>query len=42
MVRFGVTPEINAAATIVVALSLLLVLAALRLRGGSSNGEKSV
>jgi spermidine/putrescine transport system permease protein len=34
MVRFGVTPEINAAATVVVAVSLLLTLAALRLRGG--------
>jgi spermidine/putrescine transport system permease protein len=33
MVRFGVTPEINAAATVVVGLSLVLVLAALRLRG---------
>jgi spermidine/putrescine transport system permease protein len=34
MVRFGVTPEINAAATIVVSASLLLTLAALRFRGG--------
>jgi spermidine/putrescine transport system permease protein len=34
MVRFGVTPEINAAATVVVVVSLLLTLAALRLRGG--------
>jgi spermidine/putrescine transport system permease protein len=33
MVRFGVTPEINAAATIVVVVSLLLMLIALKLRG---------
>ncbi|HEY8588255.1 MAG TPA: ABC transporter permease [Naasia sp.] len=33
MVRFGVTPEINAAATVVVVVSLLLMLIALRLRG---------
>ena len=34
MVRFGVTPEINAASTIVVSASLLLTLVALRFRGG--------
>lgn len=39
MVRFGVTPEINAAATIVVVLSLVLVVASLRLRGGEDDGE---
>jgi spermidine/putrescine transport system permease protein len=33
MVRFGVTPEINAASTVVVLVSLLLTLAAVRLRG---------
>lgn len=33
MVRFGVTPEINAAATIVVGFSLVLMLVAVRLRG---------
>ena len=33
MVRFGVTPEINAASTVVVVVSLLLTLAAVRLRG---------
>jgi ABC-type spermidine/putrescine transport system permease subunit II len=33
MVRFGVTPEINAASTVVVVFSLLLTLAAVRLRG---------
>lgn len=33
MVRFGVTPEINAAATVVVGVSLALTLLALRLRG---------
>lgn len=33
MIRFGVTPVINALATIVLAVSLALVLAALRLRG---------
>jgi spermidine/putrescine transport system permease protein len=33
MIRFGVTPEINAAATIVVLLSLVLVAVSLRLRG---------
>jgi spermidine/putrescine transport system permease protein len=33
MVRFGVTPEINAAATVVVGVSLVLTLLALRLRG---------
>jgi spermidine/putrescine transport system permease protein len=35
MVRFGVTPEINAAATVVVALSFVLILASLRLRDDS-------
>jgi spermidine/putrescine transport system permease protein len=35
MVRFGITPEINAAATVVVALSLLLVLAGLRAGGNT-------
>lgn len=33
MVRFGVTPEINAASAIVVVVSLLLTLTAVRLRG---------
>ncbi|HEU4656958.1 MAG TPA: ABC transporter permease [Capillimicrobium sp.] len=33
MVRFGITPEINAAATVVVGVSLVLMLVALRLRG---------
>jgi spermidine/putrescine transport system permease protein len=33
MIRFGVTPEINAAATVVVVLSLVLVAVSLRLRG---------
>jgi spermidine/putrescine transport system permease protein len=33
MVRFGVTPEINAASTVVVLGSLLLILVALRFRG---------
>jgi spermidine/putrescine transport system permease protein len=33
MVRFGITPEINAAATVVVGVSLVLMLLALRLRG---------
>jgi spermidine/putrescine transport system permease protein len=37
MVRFGVTPEINAAATIVVGLSLVLVLLAVRVRGSEDN-----
>jgi len=40
MVRFGVTPEVNAAATIVVVLSLVLVVASLRLRGGEGDGEQ--
>lgn len=35
MVRFGVTPEINAAATVVVGVSLVLTVLALRLRGRS-------
>ena len=33
MIRFGITPVINAAATVVVGVSLLLVLASLRVRG---------
>jgi len=33
MVRFGVTPEINAASTVVVLVSLVLTLVAVRLRG---------
>jgi spermidine/putrescine transport system permease protein len=33
MIRFGVTPEINAIATVVIAVSLVLTLASLRLRG---------
>ena len=33
MIRFGVTPEINAAASIVVTFSLVLVVVSLRLRG---------
>lgn len=33
MIRFGVTPEVNAIATIVLALSITLVLASQRLRG---------
>ncbi|HWH95869.1 MAG TPA: ABC transporter permease [Baekduia sp.] len=36
MVRFGVTPEINAAATVVVGISLLLVLAGLKASGGDA------
>lgn len=40
MVRFGVTPEVNAAATIVVVLSLVLVVASLRLRGDEGDGEQ--
>lgn len=39
MVRFGVTPEINAAATIVVVLSLVLMVASLRLRGDGDGKE---
>jgi spermidine/putrescine transport system permease protein len=35
MVRFGVTPEINAASTIVVVVSFVLILASLRLRDDS-------
>jgi spermidine/putrescine transport system permease protein len=38
MIRFGVTPEINAAATIVVLLSLVLVAVSLRLRGKEEEG----
>jgi spermidine/putrescine transport system permease protein len=33
MVRFGVTPEINAASAVVIVFSLVLTLAAVRLRG---------
>jgi spermidine/putrescine transport system permease protein len=40
MIRFGVTPEINAAATIVLAVSLLAVFAALRLT--RPRGERAV
>ncbi len=36
MVRFGVTPVINALATVVLAVSILLVLGSLRLRGRES------
>jgi spermidine/putrescine transport system permease protein len=35
MIRFGVTPEVNAIATVVLALSITLVLASQRLRGSA-------
>jgi spermidine/putrescine transport system permease protein len=38
MIRFGVTPEINAMATIVMAFSFVLVLAAQRLNRGRIPG----
>jgi spermidine/putrescine transport system permease protein len=36
MIRFGVTPVVNALATVVLAVSILLVLGSLRLRGRES------
>jgi spermidine/putrescine transport system permease protein len=38
MIRFGVTPEINAMATIVMVLSFVLVLSAQRLNRGRIPG----
>jgi spermidine/putrescine transport system permease protein len=40
MIRFGVTPEINAIAAIVVGVSLLLILVALRLARGRARDER--
>jgi spermidine/putrescine transport system permease protein len=41
MIRFGVTPEINAMATIVMLLSFALVLLSQRLDRGAIGGRKS-
>jgi spermidine/putrescine transport system permease protein len=41
MIRFGVTPEINAMATIVMLLSFTLVLMSQRLERGLLPGRKS-
>jgi spermidine/putrescine transport system permease protein len=40
MIRFGVTPEINAAATIVVGVSVLLILGSLKLRGSDEEAVR--
>ena len=42
MIRFGVTPVINAVATVVLVVSFTLILLALKLNGSATRGRSTV